>query len=275
MEGVYTQSVMKDSFGRKIELIRISVTDRCNYRCVYCMPESGVPDISHQQIMRYEEIRDVVIAAVDLGINLFRLTGGEPLVRPGIVDLVAMIRAVPGVKEIALTTNGALLAPKAKALKAAGLDRVNISLDTLDPERFKLITRGGNIQDVITGIEAAREAELTPIKLNIVVMPENGETDAEAVEAFARKNGLISRRIHKMDLQKGLFDIVENSDRGNCRVCNRLRLTSDGHVRSCLMDDRNYSVREMGAREALVAAIRNKPEKGTGTGISGMNVIGG
>jgi len=266
---------MIDSFGRKMEIIRISVTDRCNFRCVYCMPEAGVVNIPHSKILRYEEILEVVKAAVELDITKFRLTGGEPLVRPGIIELLKMMRSVKQVKEIALTTNGVFLASMAEDLKAAGLDRVNISLDTLDPERFFSITRGGNIKDVLKGIHAAVRAGLTPVKLNIVVLPGEGDKDARMVEKFAAENGLISRRINKMDLQNGEFDVVENSDRGDCRVCNRLRLTSDGFMRCCLLDDRMYSVRELGARQAIIEAIKNKPERGTGTNITGMNTIGG
>ncbi len=266
---------MIDPYGRTIKIIRISVTDRCNYRCVYCMPASGVPDIPHEKIMRYEEIRDFCVVAVGMGIRRFRLTGGEPLVRPGVVDLVRMIRAIPGVEEIALTTNASRLAPVAGDLKAAGLDRVNISLDTLDPDRFREITRGGDIRDVLAGIDAALAAGLTPVKLNIVVFPGEGDADARAVEAFAAEKGCQSRRIRKMDLAAGEFDVVQHSDRGDCRVCNRLRLTSHGYVRSCLLHDIMFSVRELGAEEAIRQAVRNKPERGTGTSVSGMNRIGG
>ncbi|MCD4653605.1 radical SAM protein [bacterium] len=266
---------MIDPFGRKIEIIRMSVTDRCNFRCTYCMPESGVTNISHNKIMRYEEIVEVVAAAVKLDITHFRLTGGEPLVRPGVTTLLQMMRSIPKVQEIALTTNGSLLAPIAEKLKTAGLDRVNISLDTLDPERFRVITRGGDIRDVLKGIEAAVDAGLTPVKLNIVVFPGENDRDARMVEEFAAEKNLISRRINKMDLQNGEFGIVENSDRGDCRVCNRLRLTSDGYMRCCLLNDRMYDVRKLGARQAIICAIKNKPERGTGTSISGMNTIGG
>ncbi|MBN1298007.1 radical SAM protein [bacterium] len=266
---------MIDPFGRMITVMRISVTDRCNYRCVYCMPESGVSYIPHESILRYEEIRDVVIAAVAAGITRFRLTGGEPLVRPGLTNLVTLIRDVSGVEEIALTTNGSLLAPMAIPLKQAGVDRANISLDTLNPARFRDITRGGDVRDVLRGIDAALEADMTPVKLNIVVFPGESDRDAREVEAFAAARGCFSRRIQKMDLQAGDFAVVEHSDRRNCRVCNRLRLTSNGWVRSCLMDDTMFSVRTLGAAEAIHRAIVSKPEYGKGTSIIGMNFIGG
>ncbi len=266
---------MIDHFGRQIEILRISVTDRCNYRCVYCMPPEGVQFIPHEKILRFEEIVDVVKVAVSLGITKFRLTGGEPLARSGIVELVRKISRVEGVAELAMTTNGSLLAPVAGDLKSAGLDRVNISLDTMDPKKFTSITRGGKIEDVIAGIDAAAAAGLQPVKLNIVVTPEEGDGDARAVEAFARNRNLVTRRILKMDIRNGTFSVVENSDRGDCKVCNRLRLTSHGYIRSCLLADVMFNVREYGIHKAFRNAADYKPESGCGTEISYMGRIGG
>ena len=144
----------RDAFNRPISYLRVSVTDRCNLRCVYCMPEEGVPPRSHDEILRYEEIERVVRAATRLGISKVRLTGGEPLVRAGIVDLVRMLAGVPGVDDLAMTTNGTLLARFAHDLAAAGLQRVNVSLDTLRPDRFRQITRRGELSDTLAGIEA-------------------------------------------------------------------------------------------------------------------------
>ena len=173
-----------DSLARPINYLRISVTDRCNLRCIYCMPSEGTaPKFRHAEIMTFEEIVRVVEAAASLGITKIRLTGGEPLARLGIVDLVAMISAVPGIDDIAMTSNGTLLAHYAEDLKRAGLHRVNISLDTLGPERFRRITRMGDLSDVLAGIEAAERADLRPIKLNNVVM--RGFNDDEVVD-FAR-----------------------------------------------------------------------------------------
>jgi cyclic pyranopterin phosphate synthase len=173
-----------DAYNRPISYLRISVTDRCNLRCIYCMPEEGVPWRSHQKVLRYEEIETIVQAAADLGISKVRLTGGEPLVRLGIVDLVRMLARIPGIDDLAMTTNGILLARYAEELAEAGLHRVNISLDTLDPARFRRITRRGDLADVLAGIEAARQAGLRPIKINTVVI--RGLNDDEVVD-LARK----------------------------------------------------------------------------------------
>ncbi len=173
-----------DAYNRPINYLRISVTDRCNLRCVYCMPPEGVPWRPHEEILRYEEIETIVRAAAELGISKIRLTGGEPLVRLGIVDLVRMLSRIPGIDDLAMTTNGVLLSRYALALAQAGLKRVNISLDTLRPERFQRITRLGRLDDVLTGIEAARQAGLEPIKINTVVV--RGMNDDEVVD-LARK----------------------------------------------------------------------------------------
>lgn len=162
--------VCKDAFGRIIDYLRISVTDRCNLRCVYCMPPEGVPWRPRAEILRYEDIVQVVQAAAELGVRKLRLTGGEPLVRAGLPDLVAMLACMPGIEEVSLTTNGVLLDRLAEPLAAAGLARVNISLDTLRPERFAAITRLGHFEDVWRGIMAAEGVGLTPIKLNCVVI---------------------------------------------------------------------------------------------------------
>ncbi len=161
---------MKDSFGREINYLRVSLTDRCNLRCEYCMPEKGVDKLKHEDILSLEDIYEVIKVFVDLGINKIRFTGGEPLVRLGVVDLISKVSKLDGVKEIAMTTNGTLLEKYAKELKEAGLSRVNISLDTLDREKYKEITRGGDINKVLNGINAAKEVGLTPIKINTVLI---------------------------------------------------------------------------------------------------------
>jgi cyclic pyranopterin phosphate synthase len=159
-----------DQYRRPINYLRVSVTDRCNYRCLYCMPETGFAFKPHQEILRYEEIVRVVRVATELGISKVRLTGGEPLVRAGIDRLVADLGALPGVDDLSLTTNGALLARHALALKQAGLRRINISLDTLDADRFHRMTRHGYLNEVLDGIRAAEAAGLEPVKLNTVVV---------------------------------------------------------------------------------------------------------
>jgi cyclic pyranopterin phosphate synthase len=173
-----------DAYNRPISYLRISVTDRCNLRCIYCMPQEGIPWRRHDEVLRYEEIETIVRAAAELGITKVRLTGGEPLVRRGIVDLVRKIAAIPGIDDLAMTTNGILLARYADDLAEAGLHRVNISLDTLDPERFRHITRCGDLSDVLAGIEAARQAGLRPIKINTVVI--RGMNEDEVVELAAK-----------------------------------------------------------------------------------------
>lgn len=172
--------MLVDRFDRRIRYLRISVTDRCNLRCIYCLPSTGVRWQPREQILRFEEIRDVTEVAVQLGITCVRLTGGEPLVREGLTDLVRMLSAIRGLADLALTTNGVLLVRHARALAGAGLKRVNISLDTLNPERFRAVTRFGTIEEVWAGIDAALEAGLSPVKLNVVVM--RGVNDDEVIE---------------------------------------------------------------------------------------------
>jgi cyclic pyranopterin phosphate synthase len=161
-----------DSFQRSISYLRVSVTDRCNLRCVYCMPEQGVPFVPHEEILTLEEMARIIRVAAGMGLRRVRLTGGEPLVRKGVVDLVRWIAQTPGIEDISLTTNGMILASHAHELAAAGLKRVNVSLDTLRPQRFRQITRRGDLSAVMAGIAAARDAGLTPLKLNVVVMRE-------------------------------------------------------------------------------------------------------
>jgi cyclic pyranopterin phosphate synthase len=176
---------LSDSFQRPINYLRISVTDRCNLRCVYCMPVGGVCLLSHDDILRYEEILTIARAAAELGIDKIRLTGGEPLVRGGLPDLVRMLAGIKTINDISLTTNGTMLARCAEELKSAGLNRVNISLDSLKPDRFKAITRSdAELSDVLKGIEAAHKAGLEPVKLNTVVIP--GVNDDEILD-FAKK----------------------------------------------------------------------------------------
>jgi cyclic pyranopterin phosphate synthase len=169
--------MLVDSFGRVIDYLRISITDRCNLRCVYCMPPEGVEWKPRSAILTFEEIAAVVRAAAALGVRKVRLTGGEPLVRPDVERLVSMIAAVPGIQDVSLTTNAVLLERQAEALARAGLRRVNVSLDTLRAERFRQITRWGDLADVWRGLEAAERAGLTPLKLNMVVV--RGLNDGE------------------------------------------------------------------------------------------------
>ncbi len=173
-------SCINDAFNRPINYLRISVTDRCNLRCVYCMPPGGVAACAHADVLTYEEIETVVRAAAMLGLSKVRLTGGEPLVRAGFVELVRKLAAVPGIDDVALTTNGILLAAQARELAAAGLRRVNVSLDTLRPERFAKLTRADALPRVLEGIAAAQAAGLAPVKINTVVV--RGLNDDEVAD---------------------------------------------------------------------------------------------
>ncbi|MCL2615777.1 MAG: GTP 3',8-cyclase MoaA [Dehalococcoidia bacterium] len=173
-----------DSYHRQIDYMRISVTDRCNLRCIYCN-SSTRQHLSHNDILRYEEISRVVRIAAKLGVHSIRLTGGEPTVRPRVVELVSMLRGIAGIKDISMTTNAVNLTEMAQPLKQAGLDRVNISLDTFRPERFAAMCGVGRLDDVLLGIEAARKAGLNPVKTNTVVL--RGINDDEVVD-FARKS---------------------------------------------------------------------------------------
>ncbi len=253
---------MEDRFNRKINYLRISVTDRCNLRCVYCMPEEGVKLLRHEDILSFDEITEVVKTAVELGIDKIRLTGGEPLVRKNIVELVSMIAQNIGVKDFGLTTNGILLDEFALPLKKAGLHRLNISLDTMDKDKYREITRCGDISAVINGIKAAQNAGFTKIKINTVIDSSPDEIDAVSVAEFARKNNFQIRFIRKMDLEKGTFWEVAGGDGGKCSICNRLRISSDGTVTPCLFSDQGFNIRKIGIKEAFIQAIHSKPEKG-------------
>ena len=270
---------IRDSQSRVIDYLRVSVTDRCNLRCVYCMPPEGVTLLEHRDLLSFEEITAVVSAAVGLGVRKVRLTGGEPLVRLGLTELVRALARIPGLDDLSLSTNGTLLKDQAAGLKAAGLTRVNVSLDSLNPETYRRITRQGNLSDVLGGIEAAQEAGLTPIKLNTVVMRGINDDEVKALAALAHDRSWSIRFIERMPLagEKGSYvpssevrdhleplghlvpwpDDVQNGparcyrlagasssigfispmSEPFCATCNRLRLTSTGMLRPCLLSD--------------------------------------
>lgn len=175
--------LMKDNYGRRINYLRVSVTDLCNLRCKYCMPEEGVIQKPHNEILSLEEIYEIIKCSTELGIDKIRITGGEPLVRKGIISLIKKISDLDEIKDLAMTTNGSLLEKYVYDLKKAGLKRVNISLDTLNAEKYKEITRGGNLDVVLKGIEAANNANLTPIKINTVLI---GGFNDDEIEKFAK-----------------------------------------------------------------------------------------
>jgi cyclic pyranopterin phosphate synthase len=250
------------------------------------MPEEGIPDLGHDKILRYEELEAIVRASVELGIHKFRLTGGEPLVRKGIVDFVGRLKSIPGVKELTLTTNGALLGALAKPLKAAGLDRVNISLDSLNHQRFKEITRCGDLEDVLAGIEAAKKAGFSTIKLNVVtmkgfndheimdfvqltkeepfevrfieLMPFNGNRDIDygyisSEEIMAKIPGLTAvegshsdsgvAQLYSLPASKGYIGFISPLSHCFCPNCNKVRITSDGKLKTCLHSNNEYDLK--------------------------------
>ncbi|MDP2234295.1 MAG: GTP 3',8-cyclase MoaA [Actinomycetota bacterium] len=329
-----------DSFGRRIDYLRISLTDRCNLRCVYCMPEGGVAWKGHDEILSLEEIERFAGIAVEQGISKIRLTGGEPLVRYGVVDHIRRLRAMTGIEAIALTTNATLLPKFAADLREAGLERVNISLDSLDPAVYKDITRGGNLADALAGIESAFEAGFDPIKLNVVVvrsleqdlfgfakmtlerplhvrfieyMPVgddagDGAEGAEGagctgdspgfhwtpadhvpsdevleqislagqaagvgpligVERADAPGGWGPARYYRFADAQGTIGVISPLSHHFCTECNRLRLTADGKLRTCLFSDDELDLRGVlrsgtddDVRAIIKTALDSKPE---------------
>lgn len=194
-----------DPYQRRLNYLRVSITDRCNLRCLYCMPPGGITPKRHQEILSYEEIVAIVRVGTTLGIDRVRLTGGEPLVRRNLVRLIRQLRDLGALKDLSLTTNGVYLAALAQPLQAAGLDRVNISLDTLRPERFHYITHGGSVEEVLAGIESAEKAGLAPIKINTVAI--RGFNDDELMDfvRLTRERPLHVRFIEFMPAGNGYW----------------------------------------------------------------------
>lgn len=265
---------MRDREGRAIEYLRLSVTDRCNCRCTYCMPAGGVPMLRHEDVCSFEELARITGVCCELGVRKVRLTGGEPLVRRGLPDLVRMLRAVPGVDELALTTNATLLAPLAAELADAGLDRVNVSLDSLRPERYAAITRGARLEDALDGIRAALDAGLTPLKINCVLMGGVNDDEVADVAGLARREPVDVRFIELMPIGEaacwprarfvpadavlaavpgltpaggdgvaelfsapgwaGRVGLIRPMSHRFCGGCTRIRVTADGRLKPCL-----------------------------------------
>jgi cyclic pyranopterin phosphate synthase len=265
---------MRDSFSRDITYLRISVTDKCNLRCRYCMPPEGVPLLRHEDILSFEQMADAVRAAVRLGITKVRLTGGEPLVKRGIVDLVRMIATIDGLGHLAMTTNGTLLGTLARPLHEAGLDSVNISLDTLDPERYRDLTRGGNIDDALAGFSAAIEAGF-PVKINMVVLGDTSAGEVERMRTFAAAHGARLQLINHFELGKLKEDHVAFDRPPPCDRCNRIRLTADGMLKPCLHSDEEVRLDFTRLEESLREAILAKPRRGGACMARTMPQIGG
>ncbi|NLE89364.1 MAG: GTP 3',8-cyclase MoaA [Dehalococcoidales bacterium] len=308
-----------DNFRRRINYMRISVTDHCNLRCIYCTAHL-VSRLKHEDILRYEEIERITRVAVSLGIDSLRLTGGEPLMRPYLERLVNMLSNIEGIKDISMTTNAITLAKHAKELADAGLNRVNISLDSLKEDKFKYMTGYGNLSDVYKGIEAAAKAGLSPIKINTVMLAGVNDNEILDFAAKTRDEGWHVRFIEYMPFASegcgadrfaanqtvsGDFikdTIISNmgeltpvmSSKGNgpakyyhlahaegtigfigavtgcfCEACNRMRLTADGKLRPCLLDDDEIDIKtplrqgitDEGIKELMSQAVAIKHEK--------------
>lgn len=194
---------MNDIYGRSIDYLRVSLTDRCNLRCIYCMPEEGVCKKSHDEVLRFEQVLKIVETAASLGVNKVRYTGGEPLILKGIDELIEKTSKIPGIKDIALTTNGILLEDLADKLKAAGLNRVNISLDTLDENKFKQITRGGDINKVLRAIQKCISIGLTPVKINTVLIKGINDNEISDFINLTRELPVEIRFIELMPIGQG------------------------------------------------------------------------
>src|SRR5262245_50935963 len=189
---------LKDSFQRPIRDLRISVTDRCNFRCTYCMPFDEYVWMNRDQVLSFEEMERLARLFVGLGTEKIRLTGGEPLVRKNLEDLIARLVKIEGLKDLSLTTNGALLAEQAPRLRSAGLERLNLSLDTLRADRFRALTKRGDLDEVLNGLFAAKRAGMNPIKVNAVIIRGTNEDEILELTAFARENGFEMRFIEYM-----------------------------------------------------------------------------
>ena len=269
--------MLLDKFDRRINYLRISVTDRCNYRCIYCMPESGFVHKSHSDILSYEQIESLAKVAAKMGITKIRLTGGEPMMRENVERLVAKLAAIDGINELCMTTNGSLLANMAEKLKQNGLGRVNISIDSLDADRYHCITRGGNLTKALAGVDAAIEAELTPIKINMVILDDTTENEIETMKAFCEQRQLQLQKI----MQFSLYDRTDLSRRfqtqrpPKCASCNKLRLTADGLLKPCLFSDDEIKVDFDDIAGSILEAVAKKPKNGSSCRNRLMSQIGG
>lgn len=291
---------MTDGCGRTIDYLRLSVTDRCNYRCRYCMPEEGVCKREHRDMLTLEELAEVAAACVRCGVKKIRLTGGEPLVRRGIVELCRLLRAIPGLEELCLTTNGSLLPDLALPLREAGVDRLNISLDTLRPERFAQMTRLGQLSDVLSGIRAAEAAGFHDLKFDTVLI--GGFNDDEIADfanltldrpwemrfielmpmgpcadwdssCFLSADAVLSRlseleplesqgvaRRYRLPGAKGAIGLISPVSHDFCAQCRRIRVTADGKLKGCLHSWEELPLRGLHGAE-LEAAIRRGIEQ--------------
>ncbi len=265
---------MRDSYGREISYLRVSVTDRCNLRCVYCMPASGVPLLDRAEILSYEQIALAVRAAAPIGFRKVRLTGGEPLARRGVEELVSLLAEVPGIETLAMTTNGTLLAPIAAELARRGLDSVNVSLDTLDPARYAELTRGGRVEDALRGVRAALAAGLR-VKLNVVVLPDTTAWERERMLTFAAEAGARVQFIARYRLDRPKRDGGAYDRPPACGLCDRLRLLADGRLRPCLHCAETVRLDWADLEGSIRRAVAAKPPRGLAAADLAVGQIGG
>ena len=265
---------MLDRFNREINYLRISVTDKCNLRCIYCMPVEGVPLRKHTDFLSFEDIEKVVQEAAKLGINKIRLTGGEPLVKKDIEKLVKKIADIEGINEVTMTTNGILLPEKAKALKEAGLKRVNISCDTLNPERYKKITRIGELEQVLKGIDAAIEVGFK-VKINMVVMNDTSDEEIKEMQKFCEQKGIKLQLINHYSLVVEKMNHYTFDRPPDCAKCNRIRLLADGSLKPCLHSNKEIKLDLKNIRKSLIKTILEKPRAGRVCTNRSMMEIGG
>ena len=287
---------MKDGFGREVNYLRASVTDLCNLRCRYCMPAEGVVKKGHGDMMTEDEMIRAIEAASELGVRKVRITGGEPLVKRNILSICRRAAAVPGIEEVCLTTNGTLLSSFALPLKEAGVRRINVSLDTLDPERYAHMTRGGRLEDALKGIDAALAAGFEGVKLNAVLirgfnddelgdlagltqdypldlrfielmpMSEAAGFDGDAYmtseEALTLLPGLMPlaeegvARMYRFPGARGRVGFISPMSCAFCARCSRIRLTADGHIKPCLHFGAEFPIRGMSRDEMRQAIAR-------------------
>jgi len=256
---------MLDRFNREISYLRISITDNCNLRCTYCVPDGFIFNSSEDRLLSFEQIIEIVKAGSEIGITKIRLTGGEPLLRKGVEKLVYGIKRVSGITELTMTSNGVLLKRLAKPLKEAGLDRINISLDTLNPEKYKKITRGGNIENVLSAIDEVISVGFKNTKINTVVLPDFNIDEIPSIRAFCEKKRLILQRINHYSLSNiNSIDKTYTAERPlSCGVCNRIRVTADGKIKPCLFSDLEIPIDFSSVKGSLINAINKKPRNGT------------